>query len=156
MKGEAHAVAIGNGAQHSMMFTSRMEESITVTLPAGLPTAERIITVAVGVAGGASATGSATAGVNFSLQVGSVTGTLSRHSPGEWMLGGAANPNIVSSPILDGRTLRVTSVIPGSRVVQITAQLQGTAFALATLAAGSGMADVNGFAGSMRLSLIHI
>ncbi len=144
MRGSSHAASYGHNEQHQIRFVSRLEESITLSLPANLPADQRFITFIGEVHGTGAATNRAFGQGLYSLQVHNVSASASLDHINGWdVINGENNPAIVITTLTNGLRFRMTSAIPGSGVVLITSQIEGTAWAEARFTTGVGIGDVN-------------
>jgi len=127
-RGSSHSVSYGHFEQHEIRFVSRMEESLEIDLPAGLPAAQRFITLIGEVHANAYAVNRASGTAGYSLQVGNVIAHASLDHATGWNVSASENnPAIEITPLVTGYRFKVTSSIPGSRKVLIATQLEGTA-----------------------------
>jgi hypothetical protein len=141
MRGNAHAVSNGISEQHELRFVNRLEESVEVEFPPGLPADQRFVTLTGEVQGGAAATNRASGRVLFSLQLHNLAVQARVEDGGVWEgTGGDGDPTIEITPVAMGYQFRLTRFFPNGGVVSITSQLEGTAWAEGT-AAEPGIGD---------------
>jgi hypothetical protein len=144
MRGRAHAASFGHNEQHEIRFVSSIRETIDITVPVGLPAAERFVTFIGEVHGNATATNRALSEVLYILDVNGLRASASTHQSTGWdVLSGDGNPRIVLEPLGLGYRFRVTRAIPNSGVMVIETQLEGTAWAEGRLDTGVGIADAH-------------
>ena len=144
MRGNAHAASYGNNEQHQIRFVSRMEESIDIDVPVGLPDDQRFVTIIGNVHAGTAATNRASAHAIYSLQLQNLYASVSLDNIEGWhVLSGQNNPAIEITQGAGGYRFQLKSFIPNSGVVLIQSQLEGTAWAEARFTTGVGLSDVN-------------
>ena len=144
MRGRVLASAFGHLEERRIGFATRIQETITVTFPAGLPEAERVVAVIGSAHGQAIASGPAVSSLSYSLDVNGKVASASQDSGDLWQVtGGEGTPGVVTD--VNGDTCRFIMTVKPTRLgeVFITAGLGGTAHATGILGVGVGVAVVN-------------
>jgi hypothetical protein len=144
MRGDAFASASGHNEQHQMRFISRMEETIDINLPLGLPAAERVVEFVGIVHGKGTATNRGMGTIGYILDIHGLRFTASASNLGGWEVNSGENNSAIQiTPLAIGYQVRITRAIPNSGVMLIQTQLDGTAWAEGRLDTGVGIANAH-------------
>ena len=144
MRGRAHAASFGHFETHEMTFGAGMQETIDITLPAGLPASERFATFIGTVHAGGGTSGLARISAIYVLDVGTSRAAAAMEEPGVWdVISGSSDANITAASLANGVRFEIRRAIPGSGRIDIESQLTGTAWAQARISTGVGIATVN-------------
>jgi hypothetical protein len=144
IRGLAHAASYGNLESHTLRFAGLMEEGITISLPAGLPASERVVTFIGSVHAGAATVGVATIESIYSLTINGQRVAAAMQEPGVWhAIDGEGEPGVTTASFSNGMRFTIQFPIPLTGDFLIESQLEGTAFARGDLSEGVGVATVN-------------
>jgi hypothetical protein len=144
MRGEAFAASFGHFERHSMRFVSVIRETIDITLPPGLPAAERVVTFVGEVHGNATASNVASSEILDSLDVNGLRVSAETEENSGWdVIDGEGNPAILIQALATGYRFHVTRAVPASGVMSIETQLEGTGFAEGRVEFGVGVAHAH-------------